>query len=165
MSYYVAVVVYFAVTTLAIVVVKVVNGDDIFHRCLATCAGFHPRPPALRLSIQQTAHNSLPFVLMVAVLAQCWQRCFISRPLSIGRLTVVLSAKYTIVTIMVQMIISSIEPLRARIGTFVPLAHIGFVSLVVVPVGGDRAGFVLVVFRHAHGRLVHLNGSFDVVGQ
>jgi len=69
------------------------------------------------------------------------------------------------VTIMVQMIISIIEPLRARIGTFVPLAHIGFVSLVVVPIGGNRAGFVFVVFRHTHRRLVHLNGSFDVMGQ
>ena len=66
---------------------------------------------------------------------------------------------------MVQMIISSIKPLRARVGTFVPLAHIGFVSFVVVPVRSDRAVFVLVVFRHTHRRFVHLNGSFDAMGQ
>jgi hypothetical protein len=39
------------------------------------------------------------------------------------------------VTMIVQRIISSIEPLRARVGTFIPLAHIGFVSLVIVPIG------------------------------
>jgi hypothetical protein len=68
-------------------------------------------------------------------------------------------------TMMAQTTISSIKPLRASIGTLVPLAHVGFVSLVVVPIGGNRAVFVFGVFRHTHRRLVHLNGSFDVMGQ